>query len=418
MIIAIIAPGSRGDVQPYVALGAGLHAAGHTVRLLTTTDFRGLVTAYGLTFVAIGGDVQAAAQSQMADLLAQGDLRKILASTGRGAQQMAEASAVSGLAACQDVDLLIGGLGGLFIGLALAEKVGVPFVQSYLVPFTPTRAFPSALTPLPQTPWTTWANGLSHRLTQQMLWQMFRKADIKVRAQVLHIRPSPFWGPPIARAGRGEPILYGYSPQVIPPPADWDASIHVTGYWFLEPPAAWEPQADLVRFLDTGAPPVYIGFGSMASSAPGAAAELVVQALARAGQRGVMYAGWGGLSREHLPDHVFMTESVPHSWLFPRMAAVAHHGGAGTTAAGLAAGIPSIVIPFFGDQPFWGARVQGLGVGPRPIPRRRLTSENLAEAIGIATSDTAMQQRARDLGERIRAEDGIAAAVAVIERRP
>lgn len=143
---------------------------------------------------------------------------------------------------------------------------------------------------------------------------------------------------------------------------------------------------------------------------------MVLQALARTGQRGVLYAGWGGLKKEQLPSNVFMTSSVPHTWLFPRMAAVVHHGGVGTTAAGLAAGVPSIVTPFFADQPFWGQRVYQLGVGPRPIARKRLTADNLTEAIQRALSDTEMRKKAAALGARIRAENGIARAVAIIEQ--
>ncbi|MDQ3248526.1 MAG: glycosyltransferase, partial [Chloroflexota bacterium] len=193
MIITVVAPGSRGDVQPYVALGKGLKDAGHTVRILTTTDFQDLVMAYGLEFVAIGSHAEAAAQSQMAGVLERGNLLEILSRTGRGAQQMAYQAALSGLAACQNVDLIVGGLGGLFVGLALSEKLGIPFVQAYLVPFTPTSAFPSVLMPFPQTRFT-WANSLSHRLTQQMMWQMFRAADTKARTEVLQMAPSPFWG--------------------------------------------------------------------------------------------------------------------------------------------------------------------------------------------------------------------------------
>jgi sterol 3beta-glucosyltransferase len=190
----------------------------------------------------------------------------------------------------------------------------------------------------------------------------------------------------------------------------------VTGYWFLEPPQGWEPPVDLVQFLQAGPPPIYIGFGSMSSRKPEEAADLVIQALARTGQRGVLYEGWGGLRKEQVPETVFMTRSIPHTWLFPRMAAVVHHGGVGTTAAGLAAGVPSIVTPFFADQPFWGQRVYELGVGPTPIARRRLTVDTLAEAIGHAVSDTEMRKRASLLGERIRAEKGITQAVTLIEQ--
>ena len=203
---------------------------------------------------------------------------------------------------------------------------------------------------------------------------------------------------------------------MIPVPRDWDDSVHVTGYWFLDPPAGWEPPVDLVRFLHAGPPPVYVGFGSMVNRKPEEAADLALQALARTGQRGVLSSGWGGLKKEALPETVFMTGSVPHGWLFPQMAAVVHHGGVGTTAEGLRAGVPSVLTPFFGDQPFWGRRVLDLGVGPRAIPRRQLTADRLAEAIRCAVSDTAMRERAALLGERIRAEDGIARAAEVIEQ--
>jgi len=154
----------------------------------------------------------------------------------------------------------------------------------------------------------------------------------------------------------------------------------------------------------------------MTSSKPEEAADLVLQALARTGQRGVFYAGWGGLKKEQLPANVFMTGSIPHTWLFPRMAAVVHHGGVGTTAAGLAAGVPSIITPFFADQPFWGQCVYQLGVGPKPIARRRLTVDNLTQALDRAVSDVEMRKKAASLGERIRNENGVAKAVTIIEQ--
>ncbi len=414
MQIMIIAGGSRGDVQPYVALGEGLQAAGHRVRLLASMNFRELITAHGLEFAAMNDLTEAMTQERVRELAEQGNLLKMVAATGRGAQQLAHQAAVAGLAAAAGSDLLIGGLGGLSVGVALAEKLGVPFIQAYLMPFSPTREFPSVLTPLPQSRLMGWANGLSHRLARQMMWQMLRSADNRARAEVLNLPSAPFWGPFGALRGQGLPVLYGYSPLVIPPPSDWDATIHVTGYWFLAPPAGWTPPAALVDFLAAGPPPVYIGFGSMPSRDPQETARLALDALARTGQRGILASGWDGLQADDLPPTVHMVGSLPHAWLFPQMAAVVHHGGAGTTGAGLAAGVPSIVTPFFGDQPFWGRRVHALGVGPAPIPRRRLTAEKLATAIEQAVSDGAMRQRAASLGERIRAERGVENAVAVI----
>ena len=417
MQITIIAGGSRGDVQPYVALGKGLKEAGHTVRVLAPQDYQDLITAYGLEFFDMGGGVKTMAQSQIQDIVEQGNILKILAVTGKGAQQLALQSATQGLVACQGSDLILAGFAGLSNGLALAEKLSIPFLQAHLMPFTPTSEFPSVLTPqLPQTRLTRWANSLSHRFAQQMMWQMLRAADNKARAQVLKMTPAPFWGPFASLRQESQPMIYGYSPHVIPPPADWPDYIHVTGYWFLEPPPGWEPPSDLVQFLQAGPPPVYVGFGSMLSRKPEETADLVLKALARAGQRAVLSSGWGGLKKEHVPETVCMVGSIPHSWLFPKMATVVHHGGAGTTGAGLRAGIPSIITPFFGDQPFWGHRVYELGVGPKPIPRQRLTVEHLADAIQRAVSDTAIRENAARLGERIRAEDGIARAVAIIEQ--
>jgi len=412
--ITMIAAGSRGDVQPYVALGKGLQAAGHNVRVVSSVDFQDLVTGHGLEFFDVGASSQMAAQTHMQGMLERGNSLKILAATGRGAQQLVQQAAASGLAAGAGADLIIGGLGNAYIGLALAEKLGIPFVPAYSLPFTPTRHEPSVLLPVPQTPLTRWANGLSHRLTQQMLWQMFRTADNKARAGVLDIAPAPFWGPQAAL--QQQPTLYGYSPSVLPPPPDWGANVHVTSYWFLDATPGWAPPAKLAAFLEAGPPPVYIGFGSMVSSRPQETAELALQALARSGQRGVLASGWGGLHRETLPEEVFLLDAAPHSWLFPRMAAVVHHGGAGTTAAGLRAGVPSIITPFFGDQPFWGRQVHKLGVGPQPIRQRQLSATNLAAAIQQAVNDTEMQQRAADLGRRIRAEDGVARAVEVLQR--
>jgi sterol 3beta-glucosyltransferase len=417
MQITIIAGGSRGDVQPYVALGKGLKEAGHKVRVLAPLDYQDLITAYGLEFFDMGGGVKTMAQSQIQDIAEQGNILKILAVTGKGAQQLAIQSALNGLVACQGSDLILAGFTGLSNGVALAEKLRVPLLQTYLMPFTPTSEFPSVLTPkLPQARLSRWSNGLSHRFAQQMMWQMLRSADTKARTKVLKMKPASFWGPFASLQRESLPILYGYSPQVISPPADWPNYIHVTGYWFLEPHTGWEPPKDLVNFLHAGPPPVYIGFGSMLSRKPEETTDLVLKALAHTGQRAVLSSGWGGIKKGNFPETVFMTGSIPHSWLFPKMAAVVHHGGAGTTGAGLCAGIPSIITPFFGDQPFWGHRVYELRVGTKPIPRKRLTAENLAEAIHIAVTDPTIRKNAAHLGEIIRAEDGVARAVAVIEQ--
>ena len=414
MKIAIMAMGSRGDVQPYLALGKGLKAAGHFVRLITHQNFERLVTSHGLEFYPVKGDVQAVIESpEMLKLLEQGNFLAINAHTAKLVRSAAIDWAQDGIAACRGIDLLVAGVGGLYLSIALAQKLNIRFLQAYIFPFTPTAAFPAIVLPQSISRLGGTVNRLSHHLFRQMMWQGFRQADRLARQQVLNLPPAPFWGSYNSAALRQYPTLYGFSSSVIPQPSDWQ-NTQVTGYWFLDAAADWTPPAALMKFLNSGKPPVYIGFGSMGSRKPVATAALVLAALDRSGQRGILLSGWGGLSQANLPDTVLMVESIPHSWLFPRMAAVVHHGGAGTTAAGLRAGVPSIVIPFFGDQLFWGQRVAKLGVGTAPIPRKQLTVELLAQAIDRAVTDPVMIRQAANLGAKIQAEDGIAHAVAVI----
>ncbi len=414
MQILAIALGSQGDVQPYVALAKGLQADGHSVRLMTHTNYEWLVTSHGIEFYPVKGNVQEIVESpEMRELLEKGNFLAINAHTSKIAGEAAIEWIQGGVIACQGVDLIVAGIGGLFVALALAEKLQIPLLPAFLFPFTPTTAFPGILFPQSLSKLGGTFNRLSHHVLRQIIWQGSRTADRRAREQVLNLPPSPFWGPYRSAVLQQYPTLYGFSPAVISPPADWQRA-QIVGYWFLDAADDWSPPIDLVEFLASGSPPVYIGFGSMGSRKPEETADLVLQAIARTGQRAILQAGWGGLSKADVPANILMVNSVPHTWLFPRMATVVHHGGAGTTAAGLRAGVPSIVIPFFGDQPFWGQRVADLGVGTAPIPRKQLTVERLAQAIHRAVTDPVMRQRAADLGATIQAEDGIGNVVSTV----
>jgi sterol 3beta-glucosyltransferase len=245
---------------------------------------------------------------------------------------------------------------------------------------------------------------------------MYRRMTNRFRADTLDLPPLPrFADLLVTRAGAPIPILYPYSPHLLPVPPDFPPHVHVTGSWFLEPTTAWEPPAALTTFLDAGPPPVYVGFGSMGGKGARRRTQIVLDALARAGQRGVLARGWGGLSMEAAPDTVFALDEAPHDWLFPRMAAVVHHGGAGTTAAGLRAGKPTVICPILGDQPFWGRLVAERGLGPQPIPQRKLSAARLAAAIRQAVENPTIGQRAAVIGAQIRAEDGVGNGVALLE---
>ena len=417
MRIAIVTIGGRGDVQPYIALGQGLIRAGHTVRLATNKDFEDLVRSYGLEFCLIRGNSQEMVASQaMREVLEKGHFVATWRQMIREAERAINEWTEDGLAACQGMDLLIASSVGLTVGVPVAEKLRLPLIQAHVFPTTPTRAFPSVLIPQTLPNLGGAFNLLTSRLVLQLGWLGVRPMLNRTRKDILGLPPASLVEPSRSSRSKGLPTLYGFSPSVIPAPADWGADDHVTGYWFLDPADDWTPPPDLLEFLQAGPPPVYVGFGSMGSRKPAETTELVLQALSKTGQRAILLSGWDGMQKTDLPASVFMVDSIPHAWLFPRVGALVHHGGAGTTAAGLRAGVPSIVIPFTTEQAFWGRRVHDLGAGPGPIPRSRLTVDRLAGAIHEAVTNTSMRQRAAEWGSKIQAEDGVASAVRIIEQ--
>lgn len=417
--ITIIAPGSQGDVRPYVALGQGLQAAGCSVRVATHQNFAALVTGCGLAFYPLHGDMEALLRDQaVGDALGKKNPLAQLSLMKKKLVVMNEQWMRDCLEACQGAELVTGGFGGLIAGQPVAEKLGLPFIQAWLAPFTPTRLFPATSFPMLRKRLGGRLNRLSHVMGWRLLaWPMQRASINRARRTVLGLPPTSYLDGPLAYFKKHSwPVLNGFSAHVVPRPEDWLAHVHITGYWFLDHPLGWQPPPDLVEFLHAGPPPVYVGFGSMSHGDPQAATRLVLEALRRSHQRGILLAGWGGLTQADLPASVYMAESVPHSWLFPQVSAVVHHGGAGTTAAGLRAGKPTLCVPFISlDQGFWGWRVADLGVGPPPISANRLTAEKLAQAVTTLVNDQVMAQRAAELGEKIRLEDGVAQAVALVK---
>jgi sterol 3beta-glucosyltransferase len=235
------------------------------------------------------------------------------------------------------------------------------------------------------------------------------------RQDILGLHPlkaSYYWG---IDTDLGVPILYGYSALVLPKPTDWGDHLQVSGYWILDGPKGYQPETRLLQFLNAGSPPVYIGFGSMVDHEREVITRLIVDALDLADCRGILLGGWSNLGGEELPETILVIDYAPHEWLFPRMAAVVHHGGAGTTASGFRAGVPSIIVPFFADQFFWGWRVEQLGAGPAPIPRKLLTAEALAGAIRQALEDPEIRSRSSKQGQALRQEDGVAQGVEALE---
>lgn len=415
MRITLVSLGSRGDVQPFIALAVGLGRTGrHQVRLAAADNFEALAGEYSLDFSPLGVDTQKLLG--MGGIDPEQNLLSWFSEVLRSMTPLGERIAGNIWSACQDTNLIIHSLMG-FWAYHVAEKLGVPSVMASPIPgFFPTRSYPNPNGLFPSMPLGGRYNRLTHILSGH-LFQLFTGRSInRFRKETLHLPAIPFGRyPSFQRSGTLQPMFGCYSPLISPKPQDWGKNIHVCGYWFLDPAPGWQPPARLKDFLEAGPPPVYIGFGSMSNRAPQRMSQLVQEALAQSGQRGILAAGWGGLDHAALPDHIFALDHVPHAWLFPRLAAVVHHGGAGTTAAGLRAGVPSILVPHLGDQPFWAERVKELGVGPPPIPRRKLTAARLAAAITSATTDQEMKARAASLGRQIQAENGVARTIAIID---
>lgn len=410
MKILITTLGSRGDVQPYLALAVGLQQAGHRVTLAAPQTFADWIQSYGVAATPLQFNPQEAMQKlgeKRGGLRAMGAMLKIIR-TG-----MAEAQEEVWQAA-QDADFFIQSGTGMG-AMELAALRGVPVAFAYLFPFAPTRSFPMFWLPFRFSLGGSY-NLLTHKLMAQLLWRFGGSLNNQWR---VHLGLEPWRSErelfAYARS-LNTPFLYGYSPSLLPPPTDWDVQQQVTGYWFLTTGADWQPPAALRDFLDSGPPPVYVGFGSIRLKNAKRQTQVVLDALALSGQRAVLATGWGGLQRGSTPGNVCFVEDVPHNWLFSRVTAVVHHGGAGTTAAALRAGIPSIIAPFGGDQWSWADLVVKAAVGLRVGSRQRLRAKSLATVLTTAVSDSTLHRNAAAMGQKIRAEDGIARAVALIER--
>ncbi|KAG8920357.1 hypothetical protein FRC02_000954 [Tulasnella sp. 418] len=417
--IVIMIVGSRGDVQPFLALGRALQQHGHRVRLATHETFRGFVKATDLEFYPIGGD-PAELMSYMVKnpglmpgfaSLTNGDIskkRKMLAEILEGCWK-----------ACYKPD---GETGQRFIADAIisnppafahvhcAEALGIPLHLSFTMPWCATSAFPHPLVNVnTSNTEPSLANSLSYALAELMQWQGLGDVINRFRRKTLGLDILSHGAGPSIIDHLKIPWTYCFSPSLIPKPADWLNHIDVVGFYFLEKPLNYNPPRDLVDFLEAGDPPIYIGFGSIVVEDPEEMTEIIFRAIKLAGVRAIVSAGWGGLGlKDNVPSYIYMLPGhpgVPHDWLFTKVSAVCHHGGAGTTAIGLYMGKPTVIVPFFGDQPFWGQMVFKAGAGPKPIEPRKLSSRTLADGISYCLTGEA-KLAAEAMGLKIRSEDG------------
>jgi UDP:flavonoid glycosyltransferase YjiC (YdhE family) len=289
-----------------------------------------------------------------------------------------------------------------FVGLSAAEHFGVPAIGAGLIPITPTTSFPAPFLPPGVVP--RWLYEPSHRFVNTMLWRAFRKATNRARAKVCRL-------PPRNKLWTTHPMLYGVSSYLLPKPLDWPGNATVCGQWLLPSPN-WLPPADLCDFLYRGEPPLYVGFGSMVGFDRKRMLQTVVGAIG--GRRALFYPGWSGVTAADLPSNFFVIGETPHDWLFPKTSLIIHHGGSGTSHSACRAGIPSVVVPFAGDQFFWADRLRNAGVAARVPNGKSLHTADLSQSIAIAESEP-VRLHARTLGKQMRAETGLANAISAIE---
>jgi sterol 3beta-glucosyltransferase len=419
--IVITTAGSRGDVQPCVALGLGLERAGHQVTVATWAPFRKLVEDNGLSFRPVAGPDP---DRLMAALVEAGSNPLEFAGRFRGLlRPHVRRGFYDCLAACRDADAIVYTPLG-FAGYMVAELLRLPAVGSVVEPlFVRTGRFPSAMLGRPPGGSTLvdapglgrLYNHVTHLVVEQLYWRTSQPLVADLRADVGLPQMPPLLGPLGRMHRQHSTILLGWSRRVLPENPDREAWMRTTGYWFLDGERDWKPPRELRAFLEAGEPPVSLALGSLSnieSARTDRIFALTVRSLERLGRRGILLGGEKG----GLPNNIInIPGEVPYDWLFWQVAAVVHHGGAGTTAAALKAGVPSVFIPVLPDQAFWAWRMAALGAGPDPIPPRRLTAERLASAVQRATTDVEMRRRCRELGEKISAEDGVGRAVEAFE---
>jgi len=407
MKVAIVTIGTRGDVQPYLALAKRLQAAGHDVVIGAPDNFASWIQGQSIRFHPLGMDIEAMIQSPEARRVLDGNYLGVVKLV-RSMKPVMLSMLDQVWEAARDADVIVyHPKAGAAVDVA--EVTGAGLVCASPIPMFATGDFPFLMAKVNLGRTLNRLTYFPYTFARLLFINRWRRENLKL--------PKPKRLYPLGGfAGGMAARICMASPAVFPRPSDWDDGLHMVGFWFLDEDPDWQPNAELRAFLDAGEPPVYIGFGSMTPKNPEAATREIVEGVRQAGVRALLAMGWGGLAKMDLPETVHMIHSKPHHALFPLMSAVVHHGGAGSTAAGLRAGRPTLVCPLTVDQPFWAHHVWKLGCGPKPQPMNRLRAESFAEGLRELTQTESYRRRAREIAEAMAREDGVARAIEVIER--
>ncbi len=405
MRVVFFVVGTQGDALPAAALGVALRAAGHEMVVATSHDHRGLIERHGLAW----SDLSPSYADEIARADDRVEGRRGIALLRARMREASKCWAGQVRRASEGGGLLIGaGLAMGAVAAAAGEAMRIPSVGAGVMPLTPTRAYPPPVPAPPRTPLPGPLNAGLAWAVRATVWRVCFAAPVARLRRDLGLPPRP----------RGTPrMLYNFSPHLLPPPPDWPRThVEVTGPWRL-PPSGEAPTDALRAFVETGDKPLAIGFGSMRVGPDERAllSAIVIDAVRRSGRRAVVIRGWGALALDAGLDGqpILVVDAAPFDWLLPHVAALVHHGGAGTTAAAARAGVPQVVVPFVADQFFWAWRLHRLGVAPGALARKTMTGASLASAIEAAIG---MSARAASLAADMQGEDGAAAAIAALER--
>ncbi|HET8529898.1 MAG TPA: glycosyltransferase [Methylomirabilota bacterium] len=426
MSIVVMAVGSRGDVQPFIPIGRRL-AQRHRVRIATHREFRPMVERAGLEFYPLEGNPHELMEYivRTGGSIVPTRLHQIWEDVPKKRAMIAEILA-STWRACTELDPEQPGARPFradaivanppsYGHMHCAEALHVPLHMIFTMPWSATCAFPHPFARIDPGAHRPVENFLSYGIVDLLVWAGIRDLVDAFRVQTLKLPPIGLTDGAALLEDHEVPLTYLWPASLVPKPADWGPHIDLANFIHYEQAHTYEPPQALLDFLAAGEAPIYVGFGSVVAADPAALTRTIFTALEKAGARGVVSEGWAHLGGAAPPPNVYVVGDCPHDWLFARCRAVCHHGGAGTTAAGLRAGLPTVVVPFFGDQFFWGRIVADAGAGPEPIPIRRLDSENLMAAFD-ACRRPQVGERARELGARLRATDGVELVVQSIER--
>jgi sterol 3beta-glucosyltransferase len=401
-MITILCSGSRGDYQPYIALAQQLKKFGKKVRITASKSFENFIQSYGIDVYPIKADIETLnVDPKLLSAAGSADNPLKMLLTFNKMKEYGIHMVKDYYSACEGSELIIYHP-GCTIGYFAAEKFGIPSILASPFPMHKTKEYLSVVM-YGKSKSNTLTKKISYSMIQGMLWLASKDSVKGFWKKNFGKLPDDFGCPFERHTDKNHPAIISCSNHIFKRPTDWNENIHQLGYWFVEEPSEYKPSDELQSFLNAGDKPVYIGFGSMTSlEKHDGLAEIACEALIKSGRRGIICR----MGRPvNMPSSIIAIDSIPHSWLFQRVSAVCHHGGAGTSAAGFKAGVPSIIIPFSNDQFAWAHRAYDLGIGSKPIPKKELTSDKLAEAIQFALSKKIVLS-ARSMGEKIATENG------------